>query len=87
MKQLEMNILEKICKLEIIFSPSFFDLKEHMTIHLAYLVKIKGHVHYIWMYLYKRLGITCMLSNCLLFFCKHLVTQSLFTFMQILIQP
>jgi hypothetical protein len=32
-ERLETNIVETICKLEMIFSPSFFDSMEHLPIH------------------------------------------------------
>jgi hypothetical protein len=43
-ERLEMNIIETICKLEMIFPPSFFDSMEHIPIHLLYEVKVRGLV-------------------------------------------
>jgi hypothetical protein len=37
-----MNIVETICKLEMIFPSSFFDSVEYLPIHLLYEVKIRG---------------------------------------------
>jgi len=53
-----MNIVQTICKLEMIFSPLFFDSMEHLFIHLSYEAKVGGPVQYRWMYLVKRLEIT-----------------------------
>jgi hypothetical protein len=40
-ERLEKNIIETICKLEIIFSPSFFDSMEHLPVHLPFEVKVE----------------------------------------------
>jgi len=52
-----MNIVETICKLEMIFLPSFFDSMEHLPIHLSFEVKVGGPVQYRWMYPFERLDI------------------------------
>jgi len=57
-ERLETNIMETICKLEMIFPPSFFDSMEHLPIHLPFEVKIGGPVQYRWMYPFERLDIT-----------------------------
>jgi hypothetical protein len=57
-KQLEMNIIETICKLEMIFPLFFFDSMEHLPIHLPYEVKVGGPVQYRWLYPFERLDIT-----------------------------
>jgi hypothetical protein len=57
-KRFEMNIVETICKLEMIFPPSFFDFMEHLPIHLPYEAKFRGPVQYRWMYPFERLDIT-----------------------------
>jgi hypothetical protein len=46
MEKLEMNIIEIICELEMIFSQFFFDSIEHLPIHLAYKTKVEGIVQY-----------------------------------------
>jgi len=56
-ERLETNIVEIICKLEMIFPPSFFDSMEHLPVHLPYEVKLGGPVQYIWMYPFKGLDI------------------------------
>ena len=50
---LEKNMIETLCKLEKIFPPGFFDLMEHLPIHLAYEIKVGRLVHYHWMYLFE----------------------------------
>jgi hypothetical protein len=42
MEKLEMNIIQTICKLEMIFSPSFFHLIEHLPIHLSFEENVEG---------------------------------------------
>jgi hypothetical protein len=39
-KRLETNIVEIICKLEMIFPPLFFNSMEHLPIHLPFEVKV-----------------------------------------------
>jgi hypothetical protein len=57
MERLEMNIVQTICKLEMIF-PLFFDLIEHLLIHLLFKAKAEGPFQYRWMYQFERLMIT-----------------------------
>ena len=57
-ERLETNIVETICKLEMIFPPSLFDSIEHLPVHLLFEVKLGGPVQYKWMYPFKRLDIT-----------------------------
>ncbi|CAA2977959.1 Hypothetical predicted protein [Olea europaea subsp. europaea] len=54
MEQLEQNIVVTLCKLEKIFPPGFFDLMEHLPVHLAYEAKVGGPVQYRWMYTFER---------------------------------
>ncbi|XP_026399960.1 uncharacterized protein LOC113295844 [Papaver somniferum] len=39
-----------LCKMEMIFPPSFFDIMTHLPVHLAGEAIIAGPVHYRWMY-------------------------------------
>jgi len=48
------NISIIICKLERIFSPSFFDSMEHLVIHLPTKAILGGPVQYRWMYPFER---------------------------------
>jgi len=43
-ERFETNIVETICKLEMIFPPSFFDSMEHLPVHLSFEVKVGGPV-------------------------------------------
>jgi hypothetical protein len=56
--RLETNIVETLCKLEMIFLSSFFDSMEHLPIHLPFEAKVGGPIQYRWMYLFERLDIT-----------------------------
>jgi hypothetical protein len=58
MKRLETNIIKTICKLEMIFSSSFFDSMEHLLIRLPFEEKVGGLVQYRLVYSFERLGIT-----------------------------
>jgi len=57
-EMLETNIIKTICKLEMIFPPSFFDSMEYLPIHLPYVAIVGGLVQYKWMYPFERLYIT-----------------------------
>jgi hypothetical protein len=57
-ERLETNIVETLCKLEMIFPPLFFDSMEHLPIHLPFEAKVGGLVQYRWMYPFERLDIT-----------------------------
>jgi len=57
-ERLETNIVETLCKLEMIFPPSFSDSMEHLPIHLSFEAKVGGLVQYRWMYPFERLDIT-----------------------------
>ncbi|XP_058006773.1 uncharacterized protein LOC110657485 [Hevea brasiliensis] len=50
LEQLEKQIPITLCKLEMIFPPSFFDIMVHLPMHLANEAKIGGPVQYRWMY-------------------------------------
>ena len=45
-ERLETNIVETICKLEMIFPPLFFDSMKHLPVHLPFEVKFGGPVQY-----------------------------------------
>jgi len=57
-ERLETNIVETLCKLEMMISSSFFDSMEHLLIHLPLEAKVGGLVQYKWMYPFERLDIT-----------------------------
>jgi len=43
-ERFETNIVETLCKLEMIFPPSFFDSMKHLPIHLPFEAKVGGPV-------------------------------------------
>jgi hypothetical protein len=47
-----------LCKLEKIFSQRFFNLMQHLLIHIPYEAKVGGPIQYRWMY-----HIECALKN------------------------
>ena len=49
-RQLDENIPILMCNLEKIFPPSFFDVMEHLVVHLPYEALLRGPVHNRWMY-------------------------------------
>jgi hypothetical protein len=49
-KKLEKKIPVLICKLEKIFSPGWFNLMQHLLVHIPYEAKVGGPVQYRWMY-------------------------------------
>ena len=50
LEYIEKDIIVTLCKLEIIFPPSFFDVMVHLPIHLASEAKVTGLVQDQWMY-------------------------------------
>ncbi|RDX69982.1 hypothetical protein CR513_50833, partial [Mucuna pruriens] len=51
---MEDNIPVLLCKLEQIFSSSFFDSMEHLLIHLPYEARVNGPIQYCWMYPFEK---------------------------------
>ena len=56
-----------LCHLERIFPPSFFDVMEHLVIHLVEEAKIAGPPQYRWMWPIERYNILCLIH------CFHLI--------------
>jgi hypothetical protein len=54
MEKLEKEIPVLLCKLEKIFPPGWFNLMQHLLIHLPYEAKVGGPVQYRWMYPFER---------------------------------
>jgi len=50
---LEKKTSEIICKLEKYFTP-FFNVMEHLPVHLPYEARVGGLVQYRWMYPFER---------------------------------
>jgi hypothetical protein len=49
-EKLEKEILMLICKLGKIFPLGWFNLMQHLLIHIPYEAKVGGPVQYRWMY-------------------------------------
>lgn len=52
--QLQTDIVTILCKLEMIFPPSFFDIMVHLAVHLPREALLGGPVQYRWMYPFER---------------------------------
>ncbi|XP_050218528.1 uncharacterized protein LOC126669179 [Mercurialis annua] len=50
LEKLQAEIVEILCRLEMHFPPSFFDIMVHLPIHLVEEIKLGGPVHCRWMY-------------------------------------
>ena len=50
MDYLEVEVVQILCQLEMIFPPSFFDIMVHLPIHLPNEVRLGGPVQFRWMY-------------------------------------
>ncbi|XP_050225594.2 uncharacterized protein LOC126675059 [Mercurialis annua] len=48
--KLQVQIINILCKLEMIFPPAFFDVMVHLAVHLPMEAKLGGPVQYRWMY-------------------------------------
>jgi len=57
--RLQNNVVEILCKLERIFSPSFFNVMEHLVVHLPYELKVGGPMQFRWMYSGEREYLSC----------------------------
>jgi len=55
--RLENKIAEILCKLERVFPPTFFNVMEHLLVHLPTELKLGGPIQYRWMYDYERYDI------------------------------
>ncbi|KAG7588661.1 hypothetical protein ISN44_As07g009810 [Arabidopsis suecica] len=53
-QNLKENIIMILCNLEKIFPPSFFDVMEHLPVHLPDEAELGGPVQYRWMYPFER---------------------------------
>ncbi|XP_040994376.1 uncharacterized protein LOC121240926 [Juglans microcarpa x Juglans regia] len=52
--QLQTDVVTILCKLEMIFPPSFFDVMVHLAVHLPHEARLGGPVQYRWMYSFER---------------------------------
>ncbi|WZY94215.1 hypothetical protein YC2023_066544 [Brassica napus] len=53
-QQLQENILILLCNLEKIFPQGFFDVIDHLAVHLPYEALLCRLIHYGWMFQYER---------------------------------
>ena len=51
---LQAKVVETLCKFEMYFPPSFFDIMVHLIVHLVREIKLCGPVWMRWMYPYER---------------------------------
>jgi hypothetical protein len=58
MEKLEKEISVLICKLEKIFPPGWFNLMQHLLLHIPYEAKVGAPVQYRWMYHIKGIEIS-----------------------------
>lgn len=54
MRELEGEIPILLCKLEKTFPPGFFNVMQHLIVHLPYEARVGGPVAYHWMYTFER---------------------------------
>jgi hypothetical protein len=54
MRALEAEIPILLCKLEKTFPPGFFNVMQHLIVHLPYEARVGGPVTYRWMYIFER---------------------------------
>ena len=52
--QLQADVVETVCSLEMYFLPAFFDVMVHLMVHLVREVKLCGPVYLRWMYPFER---------------------------------
>ncbi|XP_042439837.1 uncharacterized protein LOC122025138 [Zingiber officinale] len=60
LEDIQERIALTLCNLERIFPPSFFDIMEHLPIHLAEEALICGAVHFRWMYPIERMHMSLL---------------------------
>ena len=54
LQEMQCNIRIILCKLERVFPPGFFNVMEHLPVHLAEEAYLGGPVQYRWMYPFER---------------------------------
>ena len=54
LQEMQRNIRIILCKLERVFPPGFFNVMEHLPVHLAEEAYLGGPVQYRWMYPFER---------------------------------
>jgi len=61
---LESEIVETMCQLERYFPPSLFDITFHLPIRLAREARLRGPVHFRWMYPFERYELIYIFTLC-----------------------
>lgn len=51
---LQTNVIETLCKFEMYFPPSFFDIMVYLVFHLVREIKMCGSVYLRWCYPFER---------------------------------
>ena len=59
MRELEKEIPILLCKLEKMFPPGFFNVMQHLIVHLPYEARVGGPVAFRWMYQHERYYLHC----------------------------
>jgi hypothetical protein len=54
MQKLDKEIAVLVCKMEKIFSPGWFNMMQHLLVHLPWKAKVGGPAQFRWMYSKKR---------------------------------
>ena len=54
LQEMQRDISNILCKLERVFPPGFFNVMEHLPIHLAEEAYLGAQVQYRWMYPFER---------------------------------
>jgi hypothetical protein len=54
MKRLEKEIAVLVCKMETIFPPEWFNMMQHLLVHLPWEARIGGPMQFRWMYSQER---------------------------------
>jgi hypothetical protein len=50
MQRLEKEIAVLVCKMETVFPPGWFNVMQHLLVHLPWESWVEGPVHFMWMY-------------------------------------
>jgi hypothetical protein len=54
MQRLEKEIIVLVCKMETIFHPGWFNVMQHLLVHLPWEASVERHVQFRWMYSQER---------------------------------
>jgi hypothetical protein len=54
MQMLEKEIAVLVCKMETVFPPGWFNVMQHLLVHLPWEDRVRGPVQFRWMYSHER---------------------------------